>query len=145
MFCLQIEYKAPSNNGGKHKVNIFFPKGLCPGDFELLWREDGISNICAQVVISLCQFWGQRGGSRLVLSTLSPLFPIAARRKTCWEKLPSVHLLFFKTITYYVKHVAFYLFHYLFVLCSVVFSFSFFFSFLFFPLPNSKSLRRDKI
>lgn len=67
--------------GGKPKLMFFFPKGLCPGDFELLWKEDGISNICARVVINWCQFWGQTEVSRLVLNALSLLFPIAVRKK----------------------------------------------------------------
>lgn len=79
--------------GGKTKVNIFFSKGLCPGDFELLWKEDGISNICARVVISLCQFWGQTGVRRLVLNALSPLFPIAARRTLVGKN--NLQLIFF--------------------------------------------------
>lgn len=86
--------------GGETKLMYnfiyFFPKGLCPRDFELLWKQDGISNICAGVVISLCQFWGQAEASRLVLNALSPLFPIAARRKLVGKNIYFFNSIIFK-------------------------------------------------
>lgn len=39
---------------------LCFFEGFCPTASELLWKEDGICNICARVVIILCQGWGQR-------------------------------------------------------------------------------------